>query len=550
MLSTFRRKCRQVQLGLIMLILVCGSNLVAHASELPDKQDNAKAAESPDNNEVNEPQEKIEPGFSGGQGTAKKPYLIASKKDLLDLAEELSKEYGKYRESHYKLTKDINLGSTEWIPMCHDMAPFLGVFDGNGHRITIKKIAGRNNAGLFSSIDTKGIVKNLIVKSSINGKITTKGGLNFGLIAGRSGGTIINCTTEGTIKLTVNAAQDINIGGVVGRLEGKVHDIENNASITVNKTGAPFLLCGGIAGMGQKNTTLMNISNNGNITVTTEGQSIVGGIVGQFLNGDKIYNVLNNGDVFVSVKITGRSSASAGGITGLIFDSSIDRAINKKKIYIENTGKPDDEEVYAGGIAGSSRNTKYTNVGNEGSIECDSGRVGIAAGIKVGGDTNDSIINAYNTGSIYAHTKYTNDSKKKLYYDVYAQGLVGGSLTEAKNFYNSGTITKKQGNKKAENGEAFANIRPGENTKTFNYCYWSSDIDPFPPLQKGTNTTSSFNKSSGKLAKSFSIGNKSRSNITDALNAWINAQKNKKDYVTWSGKGTPKFTETFGYKAD
>lgn len=55
--------------------------------------------------------------FGGGKGTAKEPYLISSKKDLLELADELSRQDNSYRNCHYKLTKDINLGSTEWTPI-------------------------------------------------------------------------------------------------------------------------------------------------------------------------------------------------------------------------------------------------------------------------------------------------------------------------------------------------------------------------------------------------------------------------------------------------
>lgn len=89
------------------------------------------------------------------------------------------------------------------------------------------------------------------------------------------------------------------------------------------------------------------------------------------------------------------------------------RVFHPEKIYIEYTGKLDDEEIVAGGIAGTSRNNKYTNVGNEGSIECYSGRVGIAAGILGASDVKDKIYNAYNVGAVYTHTDYINDSKNK-----------------------------------------------------------------------------------------------------------------------------------------
>lgn len=127
--------------------------------------------------------------------------------------------------------------------------------------------------------------------------------------------------------------------------------------------------------------------------------------------------------------------------------------------------------------------------------------------------------------------------------------MIGGNQAEVRNCYNSGKTTQKRGKEETQYGEAFANIRPGENTKSFNYCYWSSDINPFPPLQKGTDTTASFNKASGKLSKNIAIGSKKCSSITDALNAWIDNQRDKKIYVKWKGNGIPGFTEVFGYTA-
>lgn len=551
MLSIFRNKGKQILLWAFIIILGYNSYSFSRASELPDKPDNTEITENTNDNGEAQPQEKIEPkSFSGGKGTAKKPYLISSKKDLLELADELSKKDNPYRSYHYKLTKDINLGLTEWSPMCHSLATFCGVFDGNGHRITIKKIASGSNVGFFSGIDSTGTVKNLIIKSSIDTKLSPKSGLNFGLIAGFSEGTVKNCTTEGTIKLTVSAKQDINIGAVMGKLSGSARDIQNNASISVSKNGAVYLLCGGIAGSGMgSKAVLTNISNHGNVIVKAEGSSKVGGIIGQYFDGKKLYNVLNNGNISLSSSKLVDNQSAVGGIAGDINNSTIDRAINQKKIYIEYTSKPDGEEVIAGGIVGTSRNSKYTNVGNEGSIECYSRRVGIAAGIIGAADAKDKIYNAYNVGAVYTHTDYTNNSKNRDYYDVYSHGFFGGDLAEVKNCYNSGKITLRQGKRETEYGEAFANIRPGENTKSFHYSYWSSDIKPFPPLQKGTDTTASFSTASGKLSKNISIGSKKYSNITDALNAWIDNQKDKKNYVKWKGKGTPGFTEVFGYTA-
>ena len=94
-------------------------------------------------------------------------------------------------------------------------------------------------------------------------------------------------------------------------------------------------------------------------------------------------------------------------------------------------------------------------------------------------------------------------------------------------------------------GDIFSNIKPGENTKTFNHSYWVDGTSPFPPLQKTQPTTSPFNPSNGKLSRNVNIGGKSYGNIVEALNAWISTQQG--EYLKWSGKNTPSFEVIFGY---
>lgn len=554
MLRTIRKISKKISVVFLTIMLVLNSSSFSYASEQSNKPADTGTEIAERMNESEEaPGSEAEKqiSFSGGKGTAKEPYLISSKKDLLALAGELSKQYTHYIAFHYKLTKDISLGSTEWVPMCQEFAGFCGVFDGNGHKITIKKMASGSYMGFFSKIDPEGIVKNLTIVSSINKKLSIKKELYFGLIAGFSGGTITNCSTEGTVTLTISNTQNIAIGGIVGRTDNIVRNVQNDAAFNISKTGNGFISCGGIVGSSTgAQTQLEKLTNNGNFSVKSEATARVGGIIAEFFDGKKLSGAVNNGDLSLYIsKGDSKKIISIGGIVSEASNIVIDRAINQKKIYLELTSKPDEEEIVAGGIAGVSRNSKFTNVANEGSIECISGRVGIAAGIVAGSDKSTSISNAYNSGAIYAHTEYNNDSKNKKYYDLYAHGLIGGNPADVKNFYNNGKITMKYGNKAVVNGEALANIRRGESTKSFTYCYWSSDIEPFPPLQKATDTSSAFNATSGKLAKSITIGSKKYSNITDALNAWIDNQKDKKNYVKWSGKGGPKFTEKFGYTA-
>ena len=122
--------------------------------------------------------------------------------------------------------------------------------------------------------------------------------------------------------------------------------------------------------------------------------------------------------------------------------------------------------------------------------------------------------------------------------------MVGG-IAVVNNVYSSGSVRLKAGNMKEIDGEAITNIRPGENTKTFNYCYWATGILPFPLLQKSQYTTSEFNPKNGKLSRNVTIIGKKYRNVTATLNAWVTAQKS--GYVKWSGKNTPVFEVILGY---
>lgn len=54
--------------------------------------------------------------FSDGEGTKNNPYLISSSDDLIALSNAFL-DYNNIRDSHFKLTTDIDLGETVWEPI-------------------------------------------------------------------------------------------------------------------------------------------------------------------------------------------------------------------------------------------------------------------------------------------------------------------------------------------------------------------------------------------------------------------------------------------------
>jgi hypothetical protein len=212
--------------------------------------------------------------YSGGDGTAKDPWRIASKKDLLALAAQ-PKDYG----SHFVLTAGIDLSKQPFtlavIASCPHVGhqgefvgtPFSGTFDGNGHKITNLTIdASRSEGymGLFGCIGRGGLVENLllergsIVGSSIAGMLV---GLN-------DGGTIINCSVAGDITSSaqVGALAGINgAGGTISRCQ----------TVTGTTKGGPDV--GGLVGRNASGAKIMDCSAGGNV----DGHpGCVGGLVG------------------------------------------------------------------------------------------------------------------------------------------------------------------------------------------------------------------------------------------------------------------------------
>ncbi len=200
--------------------------------------------------------------YSGGSGTAKDPWRIANKKDLLALAAD-TKDYG----AHFVLTADISLAKEPFTlaviaPSLHPGAhrefldtPFTGTFDGNGHKITDLKINASMSLGylgLFGCVAREGVVKNLrMERVSIADRLVTAA--YVGLLVGfNNGGTITDCSVAGDITAA---------GGFVPEAAG--------ALAGVNDAGGTIRRCHTVAG-------------------TVHGQECIGSLVGINYSGGRI----------------------------------------------------------------------------------------------------------------------------------------------------------------------------------------------------------------------------------------------------------------------
>ena len=183
----------------------------------------------------------------------------------------------------WKLGADIILGAEKRIS-----AVFDGVFDGDGHTITLSSTKG----GLFTEVCGK--VMNLTVSGSVSGD-------TVGAIADRLvGGTIENCRNTATVTGNTTA------GGIVGSInDGDITDCSNSGSVTGNG------FVGGIVGS-INDGDITNCSNSGSVT----GSENVGGIVGSATNCN-IRKCSNTG------KVNGNRNGNTGGIVGLFNGGNI-----------------------------------------------------------------------------------------------------------------------------------------------------------------------------------------------------------------------------------
>ena len=198
----------------------------------------------------------------------------------------------------YLLANDITLEN--WFPIGDDAAPFTGVFDGNGKKITLTgfdgaAVSGKTCIGIFGYVkgtSTKAAIKNLTIQSSVDAAGTAQA---IGLVAGYAEMAVIeNITLTGTFAY---ASPNTNYaGGAVGWIRGEGTIIKNcNSDVTMNIVP------------GQSVTLIPGVLN----------YSYVGGFAGIFTDGAGIENCHNSGDVIADNAANDTSGqVFAGGIAG------------------------------------------------------------------------------------------------------------------------------------------------------------------------------------------------------------------------------------------
>lgn len=358
---------------------------------------------------------------------------------------------------NFALKGDINASNVEDYVAIGTESEFTGTFDGRGNRIIGLTVSG-DNAGIFSTVGTNGVVKDVNIYSG-----TFTGSKNAGAVAGENNGRIEGIVTFGN---TVTATGDngnastSNAGGIVGvnnsgkftddkndgELTNGIYDVESTGSVIAGSSSA---VAGGL--VGTNNGGLANSFSDSAVTVATgvtldKDTTALGGVVG-----------INNGNVqYVdSLGVTNGGATGSSNIGGIIGTNNGNMYSGYNESIVSGANN-------VGGIIGTNaEGKKVENVVNATGVEGDDnvgGLVGVNSGSVTNGRNNGTITGNEYVGGLVGNnasknsvlTNLVNDSSASITGVKYVGGIAGsnaGTITADKNnnnLINRGSITGYQ----------------------------------------------------------------------------------------------------------
>ena len=371
-------------------------------------------------------------------------------------------------EYNYALMGDINASDVEdYVAIGTGSGDgFTGTFDGRGNRIIGLKVENANgNAGIFDTIGTNGVVKDVNIYSG-----TFTGKTNAGAVAGVNNGRIEGIVTFGnTVTSNGNTLTSKgNAGGIVGVnnsgnfsknettgstndgvLTGGIYDVESTGSVIAGSSSA---VAGGL--VGTNNGGLANSFSDSAVTVKVDNQNPVtttgglGGVVG--VNTEK-----GNVQYVDSLGVTNGGATNSSNIGGIIGTNNGNMYSGYNESIVSGANN-------VGGIIGTNaEGKKVENVVNATGVEGDDnvgGLVGVNSGSVTNGRNNGTITGNEYVGGLVGNnasensvlTNLVNDSSASITGVKYVGGIAGsnaGTITADKNnnnLINRGSITGYQ----------------------------------------------------------------------------------------------------------
>lgn len=200
-----------------------------------------------------------------------------------------------FKDETVLLEKDITItnlvGGFNSNPVLN--RPFCGIFDGQGHTITVS-LSGESDRGVFSHTHEGAVIKNLKVTGTNSG-VDSVGGV----VGNAYKTTFINCESSVTVTGSNNYT-----GGIAGWSgHCTFNSCINSGTISGNEK------VGGIAGYADYGVSILNSINIGTVSGSKYAGGIVGGTVSDENGNVLVANCINYG------KITATND-NAGGIAG------------------------------------------------------------------------------------------------------------------------------------------------------------------------------------------------------------------------------------------
>lgn len=141
-----------------------------------------------------------------GEGTEDNPYQISSDEEMQAFAYSVNSG-NDYSGVYFSLSEDVTTG-----PIATDGNVFSGVFDGNGHTVSVSIHSGYRDVGLFGRIENA-TIRELKVAGSLSSLGDLTDGGSGALVGYAKNSAITDCSNSGHIT------GDDGVGGIVGRNE-------------------------------------------------------------------------------------------------------------------------------------------------------------------------------------------------------------------------------------------------------------------------------------------------------------------------------------------
>lgn len=404
---------------------------------------------------------------------------------------------------------------------------FTGIFDGRGNRIigldTTKDSNGGNsntltNAGIFSTIGTNGVVKDVNIYSGTFTGTTTAGavaGVNNGRIEGivTFGNTVTSNGNAGGI-VGINSSGEFKDDANDGELTNGIYDVESTGSVIAGSSSA---VAGGLVGINDGG--LANSFSDSAVTVATgvkldKDTTALGGVVG-----------INNGNVqYVdSLGVTNGGATGSSNIGGII-------GTNKGNMYSGYNESIVSGADNVGGIIGTNaEGKKVENIVNATGVEGKDnvgGLVGVNSGSVTNGRNNGTISGTNYVGGMVGSnaqgatlTNLVNDSSAAIEGENYVGGIAGtnaGTITaqNQSNLINRGSIT----------GQNYVGGVAGENIGTIEYV--KNDVNLY--VKDDTKTAQYFGGVAGINGR---VDDETTTDVNEAATGTITSATNEGNVV-------------------